>query len=55
MSEANYELIGDTPKITHINLHNYINLHLLLNLKGKFFEPAVGSPNFARMCGYRPY
>ena len=30
--------------------------HLLLNLKDSYFEPAVGSPpNFARMCGYRPY
>ena len=30
--------------------------NLLLNLKDSYFEPAVGSPpNFARMCGYRPY
>ena len=30
--------------------------NLLLNLKGSFFEPAVGSlPNFACMCGYRRY
>ena len=34
------------------NMHS----HLLLNLKDSYFEPAVGSPpNFARMCGYRPY
>ena len=29
---------------------------LLFNLKGSFFEPAVGSlPNFARVCGYMRY
>ena len=28
----------------------------IINLKDSYFEPAVGSPpNFARMCGYRPY
>ena len=32
------------------------NLLLLLNLKGSYFEAAVGSlPNFARVCGYRRY
>ena len=39
---------GEIPlrkiEIEHINL--------LINLKGNFFEPAVGScPNFNRMCG----
>ena len=29
-----------------------ISCNLLINLKGNFFEPAVGSrPNFNRMCG----
>ena len=33
-----------------------VQYNLLLNLKGSFFEPAVGSlPNFARVCGYRRY
>ena len=33
-----------------------ILLYPIINLKDTFFEPAVGSPpNFARMCGYRPY
>ena len=34
----------------------FVCVHLLLNLKGSFFEPAVGSlPNVARVCGYRRY
>ena len=41
--------------VTHSSFQVYI-AKLLLNLKGKFFEPAVGlPPNFARMCRYRPY
>ena len=33
-----------------------LSVYLLLNLKGSFFEAAVGSlPNFARVCGYRRY
>ena len=42
-------------QIVHIRGVNRAN-YLLLNLKDSYFEPAVGSPpNFARMCGYRPY
>ena len=37
-------------------IDTHAHTHLLLNLKGSYFEAAVGSlPNFARVCGYRRY
>ena len=37
-------------------LGKYDIINPIINLKDSYFEPAVGSPpNFARMCGYRPY
>ena len=35
---------------------NHCDTNPIINLKDSYFDPAVGSPpNFARMCGYRPY
>ena len=54
--------MGDDPSY-HDNDYDVINTclvsdettpsdNLLINLKGNFFEPAVGSrPNFNRICG----
>ena len=42
--------------VTQLRYADQRIVNLLLNLKDSYFEPAVGSPpNFARMCGYRPY
>ena len=39
--------LGETPELSGFGPDN-----LLLNLKGSFFEPTLGSsPNLARKCG----
>ncbi len=44
MSEANYKLIGDIPRITHMNLHNeYLKKSFFINTNTILHEKIIVS------------